>query len=580
MKGLIERATRFLFFTGKGGVGKTSLACATSIALADSGKRILLVSTDPASNLDEVLETKLSSEPLPVRNVAGLDAMNIDPLQAARVYRERIVGPIRGVLPDATVKNIEEQLSGACTTEIASFNEFSQMLGDSSRVEGYDHVVLDTAPTGHTLRLLALPAAWSDFIAENKSGSTCLGPLSGLKDQKEICERAMATLSDGEQTALVLVARADVSSLREAARASVELKSLGVGNQKLILNALFHPTIPHDRVAQAIESRSNAALDSIPVNLMRLPQYRAPFRCNGLTGVDRLRDIFSGKDETVTGTFSEETAGAYPGLDGLVADMAAEGKGVIMTMGKGGVGKTSLAKRIARSLAQAGHAVHLSTTDPADHVTDLDEAGLPSLTVSSIDPKKVTREHVANTLAEAGAGLDEAGRALLEEELRSPCTEEIAVFTAFAREIARGEEQFVVLDTAPTGHTLLLLDATEAYHREVLKSAHALPQEVGSLLPRLRDARHTKTIVVALPEATPVHEAAQLQDDLRRAGIEPYAWVVNQCISATDTKEPLLLAKGAQEKVFIEEVASQHAKRWVVEPWSTSNTYEPVEALH
>ncbi|MDQ8188311.1 arsenical pump-driving ATPase [Pelagicoccus sp. SDUM812002] len=563
----LEQATRFLFFTGKGGVGKTSLACATAVALADKGKSVLLVSTDPASNLDEVLATELSNQPTPVRGLEGkLDALNIDPESAARDYRERIVGPIRGVLPDATVRNIEEQLSGACTTEIASFNEFSSLLGKPESVTSYEYVILDTAPTGHTLRLLALPAAWSEFIAENKSGSTCLGPLSGLADQREVYEKALAALRDASQTTLALVARADTSSLREADRAQKELSELGIKNQALLLNAVFHSSETFDPMSQAFAKRCQDALRDIPATLSALPQFEAPYRVSGLTGLDRLRSLYSDTDDDVVRTNIEIHSEAHPSLDELIDDIASSERGVIMTMGKGGVGKTSLAKRIALELAKRGKRTLLTTTDPANHVEDLQSEDC--LTVSSIDPKQVTRQHVETVLATTGKDLDTAARELLEEELRSPCTEEIAVFTAFALEVAKGEEQFVVLDTAPTGHTLLLLDATEAYHREVLKNAAALPESVQHLLPRLRNPKFTKTLIVTLPEATPVHEAAQLQKDLRRAGIEPHAWIVNQCIDTNATQDPKLLAKGAFEHNFIREVATQHATRYAINHWS------------
>lgn len=579
LEGFWNEATRFLFFTGKGGVGKTSLACATAVALADRGHRVLLVSTDPASNLDEVLETELSSEPRSVGKAVGLEALNIDPEEAARAYRERIVGPIRGVLPEATVANIEEQLSGACTTEIASFNEFSRLLGDPEAVSDYAYVILDTAPTGHTLRLLALPAAWSDFIAENKSGSSCLGPLSGLKDQQEVYKEALKALRDPSETTVVLVARADEASLREAARASAELSDLEVRNQRLILNAFFQAPDSSDPLAEAMALRTERALAGLPQSLRALERFDAPFVVAGLGGVAGLRAFASGKSSALPAeTELSDTGESYPDLDALIDSIAVNGKGVVMTMGKGGVGKTSLAKRIALSLANRGLKTHLTTTDPANREWNIGGANSANLTLSSIDPQEVTRTHVENVLATTGSKLDGEARALLEEELRSPCTEEIAVFTAFAREVAKGADQFVILDTAPTGHTLLLLDATEAYHREVLKNTEGLSDEVRSLLPRLRDPEFTKTIIVALPEATPVHEAAQLQRDLRRAEIEPFAWVLNQCISGTHTRDPLLRAKAVGELPFIQTVSKELAKRWALVPWNEDALNLPNEA--
>lgn len=578
MRTFLNSARRFLFFTGKGGVGKTSMACATAVALAGKGKRVLLISTDPASNLDEVLCAALGPEPKPVAGVPGLDAMNIDPEAAARAYRERIVGPFRGVLPEASIQSIEEQLSGACTVEIASFNEFTRFLGEDSAVAGYDHVILDTAPTGHTLRLLALPAAWKDFIASNKTGSSCLGPLAGLNEQRQVYERAVQALQEAGQTLLVLVTRAEPAALKEAARASSELSGLGIRNQHLIVNGVFVATNRQDRVALAFEERGKTALASLPAALSELPRTQIPFVPEGFVGIDALSRVFNpeapARSEPSRVSIAPEIARSLAPA-ALIDELARVGSGVILTMGKGGVGKTTLAAAIAVELARRGHSVRLSTTDPAAHVSEAVGESLPNLHVSRIDPARETQAHVARVLATTGAKLDAEGRALLEEELRSPCTEEIAVFQAFAREVANGADGFVVLDTAPTGHTLLLLDATEAYHREVLRNSSDLPEAVRQLLPRLRDASFTKMILVTLPEATPVHEAAQLQADLRRAQIEPFAWVINQSFSATGSADPLLEIRAQGEHRFIEEVVGELSSRTALIPWLGGNLSGP-----
>lgn len=570
---------RFLFFTGKGGVGKTSLACATAVALADAGRRVLLISTDPASNLDEVLETKLGGAPREIAGVPGLEAMNIDPHEAAAAYRERIVGPYRGVLPEAAVVNIEEQLSGACTTEIASFNEFSRIIGDAEAVRNYQHVILDTAPTGHTLRLLNLPGAWRDFIATNQSGSSCLGPLSGLQDQKASYDRAVATLQNPVETVLVLVARADRASLKEAGKAGAELRGLGLTNQTLMVNAVFRASQSDDALASAFEEAGRQALDQLPDSLAGLPLTQIPFRPSGAVGLAKIRGLISParEDEPWPEQTSDERAPLEAGdLDRLVATLAEAGKGVVLTMGKGGVGKTTVAIELARQLAERGHPVHLATTDPANHLTGQFETCPDHLTVEAIDPKRETEKHVAHVLATTGASLDAEARALLEEELRSPCIEEIAVFTAFARAVARGGDQFVILDTAPTGHTLLLLDTTEAYHREVSRNASGLSDEVRQLLPRLRDPGFTKVVVVTLPEATPVHEASFLQEDLRRAGIEPWAWVINRSFYGLDSRDPLLQAKEHHERPFLDEVCHKLSTRTVLIPFRPEPNKTPV----
>lgn len=569
---LIDADARFLFFTGKGGVGKTSLACAASVAMADAGRKVLLISTDPASNLNEVLETELGAEPRAIPLVPNLFAMNIDPNAAALAYRERIVGPYRGVLPDSAVARIEEQLSGACTTEIASFNEFSRLIGDETAVAGYDRVVLDTAPTGHALRLLNLPAAWSDFIATNESGSSCLGPLAGLKDQKANYDRALNALKDASLTSLILVARADAGSLAEAARAGSELLDAGIRRQSLVINAIFKARDESDAVAMQLQEESNSTLNNIPSGLKPLPQMQIPFRPTGAVGINRLRALIDPGFEDAEAPISENLAepGPFPKLRELVNEIAAAGNGVVMTMGKGGVGKTSVAAQVAFQLAELGEPILLATTDPADHLTGRFSNIPNNLTIAAIDPKHETERHVQHVLETTGANLDAEARALLVEELKSPCIEEIAVFAAFAKIVAKGETQFVVLDTAPTGHTLLLLDTTEAYHREVARGGGNLSNEVQQLLPRLRDPEFTRILVVALPEATPVHEAASLQTDLRRAGIEPYAWIVNRSLATTSTTDPQLAAKRRNERPYIAEIETQLARRIALIPISPS----------
>lgn len=564
----IDQPTKILFFTGKGGVGKTTMACATAVQLADQGKRVLLVSTDPASNLHDVLATHIENDPTPIASVPGLFAMNIDPAESARLYRERMVEPYRGVLPDTAVASMEEQFSGSCTLEIAAFDEFSRLLGDESATAEYDHVIFDTAPTGHTLRLLTLPSAWSGFMEANTTGTSCLGPLAGLQAQQQLYQDSVATLADEQRTTLVLVTRPDASALNEAARTSDELRELGVENQQLIVNGLFVATDRNDQLALAMEERAAKVLNKIPKALIDLPRTDVPLTAGNVLGIELLRLIGSpnGSGATTHEVF-EPAVSELPSLDSLLPELEQAGHGVILAMGKGGVGKTTVAASVAVALADRGHEVHLSTTDPAAHVmATLATESMPHMTVSRIDPVQETADYTAEVMQTAGGALDDAGRALLEEDLRSPCTEEIAVFRAFARAVAEGTDKFVVLDTAPTGHTILLLDSALAYQREVSRQSQGMPDSVQNLLPRLRDPTFTRVLIVTLPEATPVHEATQLQLDLRRAEIEPFAWVINQSLSPLAVSDPMLLQRRKNEQLFIAEVRDTLAQRLAVIP--------------
>lgn len=565
--------TPFLFFTGKGGVGKTSLASATAIQLAKSGKRVCIISTDPASNLDDVFQISLHAEPTAIPGIEGLFAANLDPEEAARMYREKVVGPYRGVLPDAAIANIEEQLSGACTVEIAAFDEFSKLLASSDIQGKYDHIILDTAPTGHTLRLLQLPKAWTGFLNESQHGASCLGPLSGLGDKKNLYDETVAALADRTRTTIILVARPDHAALAEAARAAYELHELGIQNQQLVLNGmLMEPG--EDSTAQLFSQRQQIALNHTPQSLQMLPTSMVPLNAKGLTGVHALEMMFEAQESSVQATEGTSHFNEPEHLLPLLEQLSAKSRGVIMTMGKGGVGKTTIAAAIAVGLADRGHRVHLTTTDPAAHLDFALGKSFhnQSLTVSHIDPKAVTEQYKQEVIAQNAPRLDKEGFALLKEDLSSPCTEEIAVFRAFAEAVGKASNGFIVLDTAPTGHTLLLLDAAEAYHREVLRSTGDVPDHVRHLLPRLRNPEETDVVIVSLPEATPVLEAERLQEDLQRAGIQPSWWVVNQSWQSVPTTHPVLVSRSYAEQPWLARVA-ENAGRFTIVPWKPT---EPV----
>ena len=564
----LQHPPRFLFFTGKGGVGKTSIACATAVQLASAGKRVLLVSTDPASNVGQVFGTEIGNHITAIAAVPGLFALEIDPQAAAQAYRDRIVGPVRGVLPETVVKGIEEQLSGACTTEIAAFDEFTALLTDAALTADYAHIIFDTAPTGHTIRLLQLPGAWSGFLEAGKGDASCLGPLAGLEKQRSQYKAAVAALADPLRTRLVLVARAQSATLREVARTHAELAAIGLSQQYLVINGVLPAgQAEQDELAAAILRREQAALAAIPEELKALPRDLVALKSFNLVGLDALRQLLVPTADAENPAPIELPARlAAPNLSTLVAEIARDGHGLVMLMGKGGVGKTTLAAAVAVELAHRGLPVHLTTSDPAAHLAETLDGSLANLTVSRIDPHAETERYRQHVLDTKGAQLDAAGRALLEEDLRSPCTEEIAVFQAFSRIIREAGKKFVVMDTAPTGHTLLLLDATGAYHREISRQMGGSGLHYTTPMMQLQDPQQTKVLLVTLAETTPVLEAANLQSDLRRAGIEPWAWVVNNSIAAAQPRAPLLRQRAHNELREIEAVATRHASRFAVVP--------------
>lgn len=558
--------TKYLFFTGKGGVGKTSNACATAVTLADSGKKVLLISTDPASNLQDVFNKDLSNKGTPIADVPGLVVVNLDPIQAAAEYRDRVIAPYRGKLPESVIANMEEQLSGSCTVEIAAFNEFSTFITDEKAQNEYDHIIFDTAPTGHTIRMLQLPSAWNDFISESTHGASCLGQLSGLEGKKEIYKNAVHTLSDGALTTLVLVSRPEVSSFREAGRASKELADVGLNNQILIVNGLLDTF--DDEISKDLYNEQQMALSGVTSELRKIPSYFVPLRAYNVASIENIRNLLVKDNHIVSG----DSMKSYdiPTLNQLINDIYERNKKVIFTMGKGGVGKTSMAATIALGLSAKGKKVHLATTDPAAHIQFVigEHSGI---TMSQIDEEEELQRYKDEILAKASGVMSENDIAYVEEGLRSPCTQEIAVFRAFAEIVDRADNEVVVIDTAPTGHTLLLLDATENYHREVLRTQGDIPEAVKKLLPRLRNEDETCVIIVTLAETTPVYEAIRLADDLKRAKIGVKWWIINSSLYATDTTNQLLKAKASHEIKWINKVDELSEGNFTVVKWNSED---------
>jgi len=559
------KLTKYLFFTGKGGVGKTSIACATAVGLADTGKNILLISTDPASNLQDVFQQPLNGQGTPIGEVPNLTVVNLDPEEAAANYRESVIAPFRGKLPESVINNMEEQMSGSCTVEIAAFNEFSDFITDKAKQKEYDHIIFDTAPTGHTLRMLQLPSAWSTFINESTHGASCLGQLSGLEARKDIYKQAVQTLADKHATLLVLVSRPDASAIKEAARSSSELQGIGIENQVLIINGVLQDHDEEDDISLKIQHRQQSALQGIPLELSKYPVYSVPLRSYNLSDITNIRQLLSGDPLSAVKDYRSPEIGNR--LDDLINDLYSSGKKVIFTMGKGGVGKTTIATTIALGLKKLGAKVHLTTTDPANHL-NYNFVLKAGITVSKIDEATVLEAYKNEVRANAMENnMSPTDLEYIEEDLRSPCTQEIAVFKAFADIVEKADREIVVIDTAPTGHTLLLLDATESYHKEVERTQGEVSGAVAHLLPRLRNPQETEVVVVTLPEATPVFEAERLQKDLLRAGIHNKWWVVNACLSLTNTHNPFLQAKAQSELVWIEKVKQLSNKNTALIEW-------------
>ena len=563
--------TKYMFFTGKGGVGKTSTACAVAVNLADNGKSVLLISTDPASNLQDVFNTELDGKGVPIDGAPGLVVANLNPEEAAREYRESVIAPYRGKLPDSVIVNMEEQLSGSCTVEIAAFDQFSNFITDKSTENKYDYIIFDTAPTGHTLRMLQLPSAWSNFISESTHGASCLGQLAGLQDKKDMYKNAVENLADKDKTTLILVSRPEETPLIEAERSSHELSDLGINNQVLVINGILSEAT--DDVSSKMLDKQQKAFENMPQGLKKFKIFTIPLRSYNVVGIDNIRTFLYSDDYAKNNIYSKSLNLRH--LDVLIEDIYRAGKKVIFTMGKGGVGKTTIAATIAVALARKGVKVHLTSTDPADHLKYVVE-DTKNIKLSKIDEKQELLRYQNEVLSKARETMSEDDVAYVEEDLRSPCTQEIAVFRAFAEIVDKAENEVVIIDTAPTGHTLLLLDSTQSYHREVQRTKGETPVSVQRLLPRLRDEKQTEVIIVTLPEATPVFEAQRLSDDLNRAGINNKWWVVNQCLSLTNTKNSMLIARADAEKQWLEKVKEISSDNFIGIPWFQDASIESI----
>lgn len=559
------KLNKYLLFTGKGGVGKTSIASSLAINLADQGKKVILVSTDPASNLQDIFDTDLDDKIRDIDKVKNLKLANFEPEKALEDYKESVVGPQRGKLPDEVIEAMEEQLSGSCTTEVAAFKEFTSFIADEELAAEYDHIIFDTAPTGHTLRMLELPSAWTNFLDNNKYGASCLGQLSGLDEERGIYKKAVDNLADSELTSLILVSRPIETALKEAARTSNELHEIGIDNQIHIINGMLDSY--DDDLSTAIYNMQKRDVEAMPEGLKDLETYYIPLKPYNTSSIENLRKFFSDDiEEKMESSVTIDTS-KISRLEDVVDDLYKNDKKVILTMGKGGVGKTTIAAAIALALNEKGQKVHLATTDPADHLKYI-ISERENLTISYIDEDKELesyREEVLGKAKEDGASEEDID--YIEEDLRSPCTQEIAVFRAFADIVDKSEDEIVVIDTAPTGHTILLLESTESYNREISRSQGDVPESVKKLLPRLKDKDYTEVLIIALAEATPYYEAKRLKEDLDRAEIFNKWWIINSSYFASGSQNEILKARADQEKEWIKTIDETSQSNTALVEW-------------
>ncbi|WP_233455679.1 arsenical pump-driving ATPase [Macrococcoides canis] len=540
--------TKYLFFTGKGGVGKTSLSSSIAVNLADQGKRIALVSTDPASNLQDIFNMSLTNELTQVPALPNLYVANFEPVKAAEAYKQSVIEPYIGVLPEFAIKNMEEQLSGSCTVEVAAFNEFTSFLTNETLADEYDHIIFDTAPTGHTLRMLELPEAWSSYLESATHEASCLGQLSGLGEQQSTYFAAVERLKNEKETTMIFVARGDKYSLLEAKRAMHELNALQINHHLLIINGLINHA--ESELAKEKRNASDRALQQFESLMKKVPTFYVELKPCNVMGLGAMRHLFS-EYEHIESSEELKLTDDYMHLELLVDELVQEEKRYIFTMGKGGVGKTTVASLIAEKLVARNKKVLLATTDPANQWHDKHE--LNHLTIKYIDPKQALADYEAEVLHNANQ-LTQEQIDYIKEDLRSPCTEEIAFFRAFSNFIADTAHDVVVIDTAPTGHTLLLLDASQSYHKEIERSTNEVPQSVSMLLPKILDNALTEMIIVTLAEPTPVKEAMRLKEDLERASIKQNRWVVNNTIANYDVHDALFSHKIMNERKVINDL--------------------------
>jgi len=541
--------TKFIFFSGKGGVGKTTMACATALHYATEGRKTLIVSTDPASNLSDVFEQEIGHKITPIVGVSNLHAMEIDPDEATKEYKERIIAPFREIMPEDVIASIDEQLSGPCTTEMASFDRFIDFMETNE----YEIIVFDTAPTGHTIRLLELPVDWSRHIEESAKGSgqTCLGPVQSIQDSKEKYDRATALLKDPTKTTFIFVMRPEELSLYETLRASKELETIGIKSGEIIINGILPEEVCEiDFFRKKYDSQQKIIKE---IEKIDKPKRYMLLRDNEVKGINALKDVaeelFTGKRPPYKARMIPASQFASniesPDIDALFLPDN-QTKALFFT-GKGGVGKTTVSCIVALYTAQKGFKTLLVTTDPAAHIGEVLDVKIGSkpvyitenLYAVMVDQEAAFQEYKERVLNEAKGKYSEEMLRAMEEELNSPCTEEMAAFDKFIQFIEGRDYDVIVFDTAPTGHTLRLLDLPFDYAKQVeimvasaesLQVKEATQNRFRQIIDLLRDKNRTVFSLVLYPESTPIMESYRAMLDLKDAGIETQIVVANMLL--------------------------------------------------
>lgn len=591
----MTNSTKYIFFSGKGGVGKTTMACATAVHYANEGKKTLIVTTDPASNLADVFETEIGHKITPL--LKNLWGMEIDPDKATEEYRERILAPMRAVMPESVMTVLEEQFNSPCTTEIASFDRFVDFMVAEKEGKGehYDIVIFDTAPTGHTIRLLELPVDWSKHIEESAkgSGNTCIGPVASIQENKAKYDEATRLLADAERTTFIFVLQPEETSVYETKRSSAELKTIGVKNIELIINGILPEEVcehPFFRSRFEMQLRYIKIIESdFPVKIRKMYQ-----RDGEIKGVERLlnieKDLFNNSDiQTYTVGNGDLLKVEFDKFvpDSIDEIIAPNGKTkTIFFTGKGGVGKTVISVITAFKFAKEGYKTLLLTTDPASHIGEVLEQkitdkiqkveGVNNLWSVIVDQEKATEEYKLRILEDAKQKYSEDMLIAIKEELESPCTEEMAAFDKFMSYVESDDYDYVIFDTAPTGHTLRLLELPFDYSDQVslmvttneksLEAKSVTQKRFEKVIARMKNPEQSIFSFVVYPESTPVIEAYRAMLDLKSAGIQTQFVVANQVLEPEYCTNEFFIKRRKMQEKYLNEIKERFQLPVIVMP--------------